>query len=180
MASKGEWPRSYVIPSTLLTLSAAALLIWHVYDPARPIDAWSVTLLIVGFLPWLRTVFESVDFPGGGSVRYRELKATQDRQGDDIRTLAFLTANFLTDVEKTHLRKLAGHEPFPVWDGPRQRDIYAELRRLRSLGLIRQKGDRGVASLQEEGGDVKDVFEISQRGKQYLDLLAQTGEGTEA
>jgi hypothetical protein len=30
-------------------------------------------------LPWLRTVFEGIEFPGGGSVKYRELNATQER-----------------------------------------------------------------------------------------------------
>jgi hypothetical protein len=41
MHGSAKWPKSYVI---------------H-------IDGWAVTLLIVGFLPWLRTVFESMDFP---------------------------------------------------------------------------------------------------------------------
>jgi hypothetical protein len=175
VGDKGEWPKSYVIPSILLTLGAAVLLIWHVKDPSQRIDAWTVTLLVIGFLPWLRTVFESVEFPGGGSIKYRELKAEQERQGDEIRTLQFLTANFLTDVEKLHLHKLAARAPFQLRpDMPNP--FYDEIRRLRSLGFIRQLGGEGVAAMRGRDGDVKDFFEISERGKMYMDLLAATGE----
>jgi hypothetical protein len=59
MAKKGEWPKSYVIPSVILTLACGGLLYWHLKDPTRKVDAWAVTLLVVGFLPWLRTVFEN-------------------------------------------------------------------------------------------------------------------------
>ncbi|MGA8329338.1 MAG: hypothetical protein WB777_08595 [Mycobacterium sp.] len=175
MAGKGEWPKSYVIPSILLTLGAAVLLVWHVKDPARQIDAWTVILLVVGFLPWLRTVFESVEFPGGGSVKYRELKATQERQGEEIRTLQFLIANFVTDAERWHLEKLAARAPFEL--RPDMPDaFFDEIRRLRSLGFIRQRGEIGVSGLKNREGDVNDFFEISERGKMYLDLRAAIGE----
>src|SRR6185312_119759 len=105
MADKREWPKSYVIPSVVLSLTAAGLLVLHVIDSARHIDAWAVMLLVVGFLPWLRTVFESVEFPGGGSIKYRELKAEQERQGDEIRTLQFLITYILTEPERWHLEK---------------------------------------------------------------------------
>lgn len=51
-----EWPKSYILPSIILSLACGGLLFWHVKDPARQIDAWAVTLLVVGFLPWLRKV----------------------------------------------------------------------------------------------------------------------------
>jgi hypothetical protein len=54
--------------------------------------------------------------------------------------------------------------------------FYDEIRRLRSLGFIRQKGEMGVTAMRGRHGDVKDFFEISERGKMYLDLLAATGE----
>lgn len=173
MAGKGEWPKSYVIPSILLSAGAAVLLIWHVADPARQIDAWTVTLLVIAFLPWLRTIFETIEFPGGGSVKYRKLKAEQERQGDEIRTLQFLIANFLTDAEKMHLRNLRARAPFEL--RPAMPDaFYDEIRRLRSLGFISQRGEMGVRGLVGRDGDVKDFFEISERGKMYLDLLAAT------
>jgi hypothetical protein len=59
MADKREWPKSYVIPSVVLSLTAAGLLVLHVIDSARHIDAWAVMLLVVGF--------DSV--PGSGGLR---------------------------------------------------------------------------------------------------------------
>jgi hypothetical protein len=174
-AAKTAWPLSYVIPSVLLSLGAGVLLIWHVAEPARQIDAWTVTLLVVGFLPWLRTIFETIEFPGGGSVKYRKLKVEQERQGDEIRTLQFLTANFVTEAERWHLEKLAARAPFQL--RPDMPDaFYDEIRRLRALGFIRQTGEMGVRGMRERQGDVKDFFEISDRGKMYLDLLAAIGE----
>ena len=70
--AKGAWPKSYVIPSLVLSATAAAFLVWRVLNPAAPVDAWTVALIVVVFLPWLRTVFESIEFPGGGSVKWRE------------------------------------------------------------------------------------------------------------
>jgi hypothetical protein len=126
-------------------------------------------------LPWLRTVFESVEFPGGGSIKYRELKAEQERQGDEIRTLQFLITYFLTEPERWHLEKLAARAPFELRpDLPNA--FYDEIRRLRSLGFIRQTGEMGVRGMREQQGDVKDFFEIAEPGKMYLDLRAAIGE----
>jgi hypothetical protein len=69
---------------------AAGFLIWHVADPAARVDGWTITLLVVALLPWLGTVFESLGLPGGGNVKWREVKAEQMRQADDIQALRFL------------------------------------------------------------------------------------------
>ncbi|OBK45605.1 hypothetical protein A5657_03035 [Mycobacterium kubicae] len=80
----GDWPRSYVIPSFVLSLTAASFLLWHVLDPARKIDGWAITLLVVAFLPWLRTVFESITFlaalPSSGSERLKQSKYARQRK----------------------------------------------------------------------------------------------------
>ena len=95
MAGQAKWPASYVVPSVVLSLTATGFLVWHVVDRAAHIDGWAITLLVVGFLPWLRTVFESIEFPGGGSVKYQKLEAKQEQQDDEIKALQFLVANFL-------------------------------------------------------------------------------------
>jgi hypothetical protein len=51
MAGEVRWPTSYVVPSVVLSLTAAGLLVWHVVDHAAHIDGWAITLLVVGFLP---------------------------------------------------------------------------------------------------------------------------------
>jgi len=111
------------------------LLYWHVKDPARKIDAWTVTLLVVGFLPWLRTVFESITFPGGGEVRYRELKHNVERQEDEIRALQFVVAHFLADAELRVLERFAAPEPVELGSaGPNE--LFKAMNTLGGLGLI--------------------------------------------
>ncbi|MEV6756738.1 hypothetical protein [Streptomyces sp. NPDC051214] len=58
----------------LLTATALGLAVAHAVWPEWKIDTITVTLLIVAALPWLGEIFESIDFPGGGSVRFRELE----------------------------------------------------------------------------------------------------------
>ena len=84
---------------------------WHIRDPAAKIDGWSITLVVVGFLPWLRTVFESITFPGGGQVKYRELKHNVERQEYEIQALRFVVAHFLPDDDVRVLQRFAGSDP---------------------------------------------------------------------
>lgn len=54
--------------------SSVALLALHVVRPDLKVDAVVVGLLVVAVLPWLSSVFESIEFPGGGGVTYRKAK----------------------------------------------------------------------------------------------------------
>jgi hypothetical protein len=59
----------------------------------------------VGFPPWLRTVFESIAFPGGGSVTWRKgVEKAQKCQAQAIEALQFLLANFLPVPEREILK----------------------------------------------------------------------------
>jgi hypothetical protein len=57
----------------VVSVGAVALLLSHLLLPGRVrIDVIALVLLAVAILPWLGDVFESIDFPGGGGVRFRE------------------------------------------------------------------------------------------------------------
>lgn len=57
----------------VVSVGAIALLLSHLLLPGRVrIDVIALVLLAVAILPWLGDVFESIDFPGGGGVRFRE------------------------------------------------------------------------------------------------------------
>jgi hypothetical protein len=166
--AKEDWPKSYVIPALALTVTAASFLVWHVLDPARHIDGWAIALLVVGFLPWLRTVFESIEFPGGGSVTWRKMvEREQERQARDIEALQFLTANFLPGAEYELLQALTGELSVPGTDF---KDLQSCSRALTRKGLIAiEPGIPTDAVITNVG----EQWVITEKGRQYLDLAAK-------
>lgn len=171
MAAEVKWAASYIIPSVVLSLAAAGFLFWHVLDPDTRIDGWAVTLLVVGFLPWLRTIFESIDFPGGGSVRYQKLEAQQERQDDEIKALQFLVANFLTGDEAKYLRIFASPEPVRFGGDNDSLRAFQAVERLKQIGLVRGRTNLNPAALvNSDQTDLKTLFEITDLGHQYLKL----------
>lgn len=62
------------------TISAGALLAAaaHLRWPELTIDAITVALIVVAVVPWLGSVFRTIELPGGLKVEYPDLKATQE------------------------------------------------------------------------------------------------------
>jgi hypothetical protein len=61
--------RVAVVVSSVALIAAAV----HATFPDLEIDVVAVALLALAALPWLGEILESVDLPGGGSVKYRDL-----------------------------------------------------------------------------------------------------------
>jgi hypothetical protein len=136
------------------------------------VEGWTLGLLAFAALPWFWQVIESIGFPGG-SLRFRRLEDAQQRQALDIETLQFLIANFLTPAEQTHLKKLAAGEKFPVFsDAPNA--FYDEFHHLRALDFIRGLPGKGLRSMRNDRGDVRNHFEITELGRKYLALTSET------
>jgi len=171
VVDKRAWPKSYIIPSIILSLACAGLLYWHLKDPVRKIDAWTVTLLVVGFLPWLRTVFESITFPGGGEVKYRDLKQSVERQEDEIRALRFVVAHLIPDAELRVLERLAGPEPYELV--PQRDEFFNASGLLRGLGFIEPIPENWTEGF-NMNKDLKTLFRLSDRGREYLELRKKT------
>jgi hypothetical protein len=177
-----DWSKSYVIPSLALSLTAAGFLVWDVIDPtAGRVDGWTITLLVVLFVPWLRTVFETIQFPGGGSVTWRnEVEAEQERQAEDIEALRFLLTRFITESEREFLQRLATGDEIPVKvsDQNEGKALGRTLDSLRRLGMISPKPSI-IETLSADGGgsvEIKsfsELFEVSASGQQYLDLVGK-------
>jgi hypothetical protein len=150
---------------------AAGLLIFDLVDRGH-VDGWAIALLAFAALPWFWEVIETISFPGGG-VRFRQLVDAQKSQGEDIRTLQFLIAHLLTRDERAHLDKLAARAPFPIaQDAPEP--FFTEMHHLRALGFVSGLPDKGIASMRSERGDVRNHFEITDVGREYLRLAAGT------
>ncbi|ORA28000.1 hypothetical protein XW60_23095 [Mycobacteroides abscessus subsp. bolletii] len=135
---------------------------------------------MIFFLPWLRTVFESIDFPGGGSVKFRrEVKAEQERQAKEIEAMRFLLARFLTKSERALLQQLERGEEIRLDNDPDYGTLQLAAS-LRRIGMIAESPGlrEKLQRLDESGhtsvnlGSVGEVFVITESGRRYLDLVA--------
>jgi hypothetical protein len=137
------------------------------------VTATVLGLLTIAALPWLASLLQSAELPGGWKLEFRKLESEQQKQRADLDVLRFLISGFVTDAELIHLQKLASRTPFPFVRGPETSYFLNELRRLRSLGLIKNARGKGVRALEREGGDVGDYFSVTPRGREYLRLRAE-------
>jgi len=56
--------------TTVALLVAVGHLIW----PNLKIDSTAVALLVIAVIPWLGSIFKSIEFPGGAKVEYPDLE----------------------------------------------------------------------------------------------------------
>lgn len=165
------------------SVGALALLLLHLIRPDVRIDSITLGLAVLAVLPWLAVLIESADFPGGWKVKFRELQTEQKAQALDLETLKFLLANFVTDHEVSHLRKLADGEPFGHRKGATSWFLERELRRLRELGFIAEQPGKGIDTLfhaaenSADGTRVDEHFRLTERGRQYLSMRNAFQEG---
>jgi len=163
------------IAAVAMSVAGLALLIWHLVDPGRRVDGWSVALFVLVFLPWLGPVFESITFPGGGGVKYQQLEAKLELQEQEIKSLQFLVANFLTGDETKYLRIFASSDPFTFGHDDDSRIAFQAVERLKHLGFVAGKTDLNPAALVgSDGNDLKIMFEITDLGLEYLKLRDNT------
>lgn len=60
----------------ITTLSLVFALV-HIILPGLSIDMISITLLVIAVIPWLETLFKTVELPGGLKVEFQELKEVE-------------------------------------------------------------------------------------------------------
>lgn len=169
------------LPRLVVSAAALTLIAVKLVRPGARIDAVVLGLLALAAIPWLSDVIQSAKV-GGFSIEFKvdELERRQDRQrllqeeqGNQIRQLRFLVSNFANPAEVMHLTKLASDEPFQVVKDGNFPYFRQELHRLRGLQLIEGRPGKGLRSMEYEGGDVKDHFMITDKGKEFLRLLAE-------
>jgi hypothetical protein len=64
-----------------ISISGVAIVLagLHLVFPSWAIDAKTLVLIGIAILPWLDTVFESLELPGGWKVKYRDLKESEEK-----------------------------------------------------------------------------------------------------
>jgi hypothetical protein len=177
--AKINWPR--VLTSVALSGTASGFLIWRIFNPAAPVDAWTVALVVVIFLPWLRTVFERIEFPGGAAVTYlvEKVEKEQERQAEELDAMMrFLIAKFVSEADRDVLRRFASNEPITAnpEDDVHVTQVNAQsVRTLKRLGLIDTKPE--ILALAKSGGGAtmtnwNEVYDLTDSGRKYLGYVA--------
>jgi hypothetical protein len=147
-------------------------MVLHLFRNQFHVDVWVVVLLGLAAFPWYAPSIESVAFPGG-SVKFRELKERVDRQGEDIKALTFLMANFLTEEQHHQLRRFAEVGPIEVHNAnsPGQFMLMDELQRFDFVRrLVGHDELYQIRGNDHWRGDLKALYAITNRGREYLRL----------
>lgn len=175
-----RWPKSRIIPSILISVTAGGFLAWHLIDPAARVTGWTIVLLVIVFLPWLGTVFESLGFAGANVKWRREVEEEQERQADQIETMQFLLARFLSEPERQLLLRLASGDSVQIDDGLGGSTIQ-HVDKLRRMGMIAVRAEllESFGQLEARGHTsmdvsvVNEIFTVTDSGRQYLGLIAK-------
>ena len=120
---------------------------------------------------WIQRIGRFAISGKGIEFQMREVQEEQVRQRADIRSIKFLLSYFVTEQELEHLQRLVGKIP-PEYSNPDdwQHEIFkTELRRLRSLGLIRMHPGKMIGPMPKKD-DLNKHCRITDRGLEYLKL----------
>src|SRR5689334_8773781 len=71
---KGNAAKASMLTRLLVTVVALAAVAAHLIWSDLKVDGVVVAMLVVALLPWLGSVFESLELPGGWKLQYREIK----------------------------------------------------------------------------------------------------------
>jgi len=165
-----------------ITVTGVALLALtlHMASQKTRFDNAALVLLFIALLPWLAAVISRAELPGGWKIEFQAVKTEQRRIAQEIDALKFLVSNFLTEPECRHLDGMASERPYHARQDGTTSYFELELRRLRALGFIQGRPEHGVRSLVKsitdargQDVDVKDHFEITARGRDYLRLRTE-------
>jgi hypothetical protein len=79
--AEGSEMRQYAAHITISAVAIAFVAI-HLGWPQLKVDATTLALLALAALPWLGTVFKSIEFPGGGKLEYQDFLRAQRNASD--------------------------------------------------------------------------------------------------
>jgi hypothetical protein len=119
-----------------ISVLAIAAAIGHVIWPDAKIDSATVLLLVVALVPWLGTLIESLELPGGLKLKYRSLEERFERTEQTVATGSATAANATSIAQAALGAARIGNLAVDASDGsvPSGADaVIEEMRRLRSL-----------------------------------------------
>ena len=100
----------------------------------------------------------------------QKLQEDQQKQRDELDGVRFVLTLLLKPQEREHLANL--EKGNTQYHG--NEIVCAELRNLRTLGLIQNRKDRTIAEIARmRSFDLKDIVELTPRGRYYLERLEE-------
>src|ERR1700674_2451718 len=113
---------------------------------------------------------------GGVDFELTRLQRNQDAQREELRRHRFVLLLLLGESERTHLRELQGNTQVWYSGNPVLRN---ELRRLRHLGLVRNRGEHVVHELSDgKVSDITEFVELTDAGIRYLNEIKEDADPT--
>jgi hypothetical protein len=159
--------------SIAFSLIALALMGLQLFNNGAKVDAWVVGLFLVAAVPWLSMLVESVKVPGI-EAKFREVKADQKRQRDDIKALQFLVANFVVPDDYRVLKNFADESGVVQVDNTNAPGLFVTVNRLKELHFLAPTSLWAEAASEVTAtqwhGDMKALFTVSELGREYLRL----------
>ena len=67
------------VASFVISIFAILVAVVHLVWPALTIDSITIALIVIAIIPWLGSLFKSLEFPGGLKVEYHELQKAADK-----------------------------------------------------------------------------------------------------
>jgi hypothetical protein len=114
---------------------------------------------------------KSLKFPGGELELLERLQEDAQKNKQELDDIRFVLTLLLAPSELKHLRNLQSGETQKYHGGG---SVRAELRKLRTLGLIDNQPDRAIGELDDgKNVDLARLVFLTERGKRYLDRLAE-------
>ncbi len=177
---------------TLLALTYLALIpMGRVKNKFEATDV-AIFIVILLFNSGLVERLGKLEFKDGSlSIGINELKKEQETQREKIAAntdiIQRLTAleslmtdndqkkkqlyvNLIHKYELEQLKRLASDEPDLVYE--LSKTLKQELRRLRALGFIESLPNKHISSMKSQG-NLRDYVKITERGKEYLQLVEE-------
>jgi hypothetical protein len=190
-------PQGWLVKAitVLALLYLAAIPFGQINNKFEPTDV-VILIVILLFNSGLFERLGTLEYKDGGlKVELNQMKQEQEAQRDNIQAntkiiqrLAALErmmatngqakqqiASLLDENELNHLRRLASNQPYI--DYVKQQSFKQELRRLRTLGFIDTYPDKSIGSMPEQG-NLRDYVKLTERGKEYLNLIEPTEQTT--
>ena len=155
-----------------ITVAPIALLVLHLRT--KSLDSIALGLLALAILPWLSSILETAELPGGIKVQFRKVKEEQERQARELEWIKHLITLAVSEHERSHLQKLAADGPFSA-ETRHNSTFEWELRHLTTLDFVGRQPGHGIRTLFATEGtkDVKEHMFITQRGRDHLRIFEE-------
>lgn len=148
-----------------------------VIPPQRRLVGADVAILLIGVLitaVLLRPeILDRLTHFKLGSLEFelQKLQSNQKSQQNELNDVRFALTLLVQDRERDHLANLESGE---TKNYVGNHDLRTDVRRLRTLGLLANVGDRKVADIKDgQQLDLARFVQLTERGRQYLEKLRE-------